>query len=64
VQERQCGVWVIDIRTSQTVAFLRFEGIVQEIFDVQVMQGMRYPDLLELSDPLVAGSFVVPVKSS
>jgi uncharacterized protein (TIGR03032 family) len=64
VQDRQCGIWVIDIRTFQTVAFLRFEGAVQEIFDVQVMHGVRYPELLELSDPLVAGSFVVPATTS
>lgn len=61
VQERQCGVWVIDLRTGGVVAFLRFEGAVQEIFDVQVLP-MRYPDLLEPNDPLVAASYVVPAR--
>ena len=31
---RQCGVWVLDIRTAGTVAFLRFSGSVQEVFAV------------------------------
>lgn len=58
VQERQCGVWVVDIRTGQTVALLRFDGIVQEIFDVQVLPA-RYPELLEPADPLVSGVYDV-----
>ena len=60
VKDRQCGVWVIDLRTNAIVAFLRFEGIVQEIFDVQVMDGIRFPELLEIHDPRVATSFVIP----
>jgi uncharacterized protein (TIGR03032 family) len=58
--QRECGVYAIDLRTGQTVAFLRFEGDVQEIFDVQVLYDTRYPELLELSDPLVSTSFTVP----
>lgn len=60
VAERECAVYVIDLRTGQTVAFLRFEGDVREIFDVQVLPGIRYPELLELGSPLVATSFTVP----
>jgi len=33
---------------------------VQEIFDVQVLPGLRYPELLELTDPLVGTSYSVP----
>ncbi len=43
--ERNCGVWVVDLRTGQTVAFLRFEDAVQEVFAVQVLPGLRYPEL-------------------
>ena len=60
VAQRQCGVWVVDVRTGQVVAFLRFEGSVQEIFDVQVLHGMRFPELLEPSSPLVSTSYVLP----
>lgn len=59
VPERRCGVWVIDTRTGGVVAFLRFEGTVQEIFDVQLLRGFRYPELVEPGDELVAGSFTV-----
>jgi uncharacterized protein (TIGR03032 family) len=59
-EERSCGVWAVDIRTGQIVAFLRFEGIVQEIFAVQVLPRILYPDLINESGELLDGSFVLP----
>ena len=59
VTERQCGVWVIDTETGQIVGFLRFEGAVEEVFDVQVVPH-RYPDLLEPGDALGSAAFVLP----
>ena len=52
--ERTCGVWVVNIETGQTVGFLRFEAGVQEIFAVQVLRGMRFPELLEWNDERLA----------
>lgn len=60
VAERECGVYAIDLRTGRTAAFLRFEGDVREIFDVQVLPNIVYPELLELNSPLVASSYSVP----
>jgi uncharacterized protein (TIGR03032 family) len=60
VAERACGVWVVDIRTGQTVALLKFEDAVQEVFAVQVLPGRRFPDLLTGDHPLLARSFVLP----
>lgn len=60
-QERFCGVWVVDLRDGQTVAFLRFESGVQEIFAVQVLPGLRFPELMsDHSEEQVANSFVLP----
>src|SRR5580765_3688759 len=60
VRERTCGVWVVNIETGQTVGFLRFEAGVQEIFAVQVLRGMRFPELLEWSDERLAHYYVFP----
>jgi uncharacterized protein (TIGR03032 family) len=57
--ERRCGVWVVDVRSGQTAGFLRFEGNVQEIFDVQLLRA-RWPELVEPDADLVATSFAVP----
>ena len=59
-EERRCGVWILDIRTGQTVGFLRFEGGVQEIFDVQILPGICYPEIAEPDSDLIANSFVLP----
>jgi hypothetical protein len=37
------GVWGVHIETGQTVGFLRVQGI----FAVQLLQGMRFPEVLE-----------------
>jgi uncharacterized protein (TIGR03032 family) len=60
VPERLCGIWVVDIRTGATTGFLRFDGYVQEIFDVQVLPGIRFPEIAELGSDLTASSFVLP----
>jgi hypothetical protein len=58
--ERTCGVWVIDIRSGRTVAFLRFEAAVQEIFAILVLPGMRFPALLTDDQDIIASSFILP----
>jgi uncharacterized protein (TIGR03032 family) len=58
--ERICGVWVVDLRNGQVVAFLRFEAGVQEIFAVQVLSGIRFPDILPDDEEVIANSFALP----
>jgi uncharacterized protein (TIGR03032 family) len=61
VEERACGMWVVDTRTGETVAFLRFQSGVQEVFAVQVMPGARFPDIRnEPDDDIIANAFVLP----
>ncbi len=58
--ERTCGVWVVDIRNGQIVAFLKFEDAVQEIFAVAVLPNIRYPDLINHDPKITGSSFVLP----
>ena len=60
VSERNCGVWVVDIRSGQVVAFLKFEDAVQEVFAVALLPGIRYPDVLAASDAQVGLSYALP----
>jgi uncharacterized protein (TIGR03032 family) len=62
-EERACGVWVINIQTGNTIGFLKFDGIVQEIFAVQVIPNCRYPALLADDNPLVDSTYVLPDKA-
>ena len=58
-EERTCGVWVLNIETGETVGFCRFEEGVQEIFAVEVLPGIRFPDLINHDAKLVGQSYVL-----
>jgi uncharacterized protein (TIGR03032 family) len=60
LEERCCGVWVVNWLTGRTVAFVRFEDALQEIFAVQVLPGKRSPDVINDNRLLIADSFVLP----
>ncbi len=63
VSERACGVWVVDMVTGQTVAWLKFDDGVQEIFAVTVLPNSRCPDVINDQPKLIADSFILPDES-
>jgi hypothetical protein len=40
--------------------FLRFDGAVQEVFDVALLPGARHPEIAKAASPEVARSCVLP----
>ncbi|NOZ41336.1 MAG: TIGR03032 family protein [Planctomycetes bacterium] len=62
LEERTCGVWVVNIETGETVAFCRFEDAVQEIFAVEVLAGCLFPDLVNHDAELIGRSYVLDDK--
>jgi uncharacterized protein (TIGR03032 family) len=44
-EELKCGVAAVDLRSGRTVATFEFQAGVDEIFDVQVLPGVRNPAL-------------------
>ncbi len=60
LSERVCGVWIIELRSGQIAGFLRFEDIVQEIFDVALLSGARFPEIADPSSTAASESFVLP----
>lgn len=59
LEERTCGVWMINIHSGETVAFVKFEDAVQEIFAVEIVPA-RCPELVNDDPELLAGSFELP----
>jgi uncharacterized protein (TIGR03032 family) len=59
-ERRSCGVWALDLRSGQTVAWVEFEDAMQEIFAVQVLPGKRFPDVINDDRRRIAGSYLVP----
>ncbi len=60
-EERTCGVCVVDLRRGETIALLKFESGVQEIFAVALLP-RRFPDLINDDEKLLESSFVVPTE--
>ena len=60
LNERICGVWVVNIETGQTVAFLKFEDAVQEIFAVRVLHNNPFPEIVDWDEKLIGSSYVLP----
>jgi uncharacterized protein (TIGR03032 family) len=58
--ERSCGVWVVDLRTGRTAGYLRFEGIVQELYEVALLPGQRWPEIVEPGAELLETAYVLP----
>jgi uncharacterized protein (TIGR03032 family) len=62
VEERCCGVWVVNIQSGQVIAYVKFEDALQEIFAVQALPRRR-PDILNDDATRLAESFVLPEES-
>jgi uncharacterized protein (TIGR03032 family) len=60
LEERQCGVWMVDLVSGSVVGFLRFDDLVQEIFDVALLAGNRFPEIAEATDATTARSYALP----
>jgi uncharacterized protein (TIGR03032 family) len=58
--ERLSGVWVVNIETGRTVAFLKFSRAVQEIFAVQTLRGALFPGVVDEDDALLKTTYVLP----
>jgi uncharacterized protein (TIGR03032 family) len=57
-EERNCGVWIVDIRNGEIVGELKFSGMVKEIFDVKVLHNTKWPTILD-EPALVQSHFVL-----
>jgi uncharacterized protein (TIGR03032 family) len=58
--QSKCVVWVLDLASGQTVAWLELEGAAESVFAVEVLPGQRFPELLGDHSARVADSFVLP----
>src|SRR4029079_12014340 len=59
-EQLKCGVAVVDLRSGQIVALLEFQTAVEEIFDVQLLPGRRFPELIGFQQETIQHTFIVP----
>src|SRR4029078_11249122 len=58
--ELKCGIAVVDLRSGQTIAFLELQTAFEEIFDVQLLPGLRFPEVVGFQKETLNHTFVVP----
>jgi uncharacterized protein (TIGR03032 family) len=59
-KELKCGVAALDLRRGQLIGLLEFQTAVEEIFDVQLLPGLRFPELVGFQHETINHTFVVP----
>jgi uncharacterized protein (TIGR03032 family) len=59
-EQLNCGVAVLDLRSGRVVALLEFQTAVEEIFDVQLLPGRRFPDVIGFQQETIQHTFIVP----
>jgi uncharacterized protein (TIGR03032 family) len=57
--ERACGVWILHVESGEVLGFVRFEDAVQEIFAVECLPGMRFPDVVNDDPEFIGRTYVL-----
>ena len=63
-EQLKCGVAAVDLRTGQVIALLEFQTAVEEIFDVQLLPGLHFPEVIGFQQETILHTFVVPPADS
>jgi uncharacterized protein (TIGR03032 family) len=58
--ELKCGVAIVDLVSGCVCAMLEFQTAVEEIFDVQLLAGVRFPELMGFQQATIQHTFVAP----
>jgi uncharacterized protein (TIGR03032 family) len=61
--ELKCGVAVVDLRRGSAIGLLEFQTAIEEIVDVQLLAGLRFPEIIGFQKEAVDHTFVVPPAS-
>jgi uncharacterized protein (TIGR03032 family) len=59
-EQLQCGIGIVDVRSGESVASLEFQTAVEEIFDVQILAGRRFPEVFGFQNDSINNTFIVP----
>jgi hypothetical protein len=54
---------VVDLRGGRVIALLEIKTAVEEIFDVQLLHGSRFPEVVGFQKESLHHTFVIPSES-
>ena len=58
--DHRSGVWVVNIENGETIAILKFGEAVQEIFAVQTVPGILFPEIIDETNEVAHTTYVLP----
>jgi hypothetical protein len=58
--ELKCGVAAVYLTCGRICAMLEFQTAVEEIFDVQLLRGTRFPEVMGFQKDTIQHTFVIP----
>jgi uncharacterized protein (TIGR03032 family) len=59
-EQLKCGIGVVDLDSGQVIACLEFQTAVEEIFDVQLLPGLLFPEVIGFQQETIQHTFIVP----
>ena len=59
-EQLKCGIAVVDLRQGRLAAMLEFQTAVEEIFDVQLLTALRFPEVVGFQKETIQHTFIVP----
>jgi uncharacterized protein (TIGR03032 family) len=59
-EQLKCGVAVVDVPGGRVVGLLEFQTAVEEVFDVQLLPGRRFPEVIGFQQAAIRHTFVIP----
>jgi uncharacterized protein (TIGR03032 family) len=59
----ECGVWAVDLVTGEIVGWLKFKEGIDEIFDLQWLPQLKWPEILEPDEPTARNGFSLPAEN-
>jgi uncharacterized protein (TIGR03032 family) len=60
VEDLRCGIWVVDLNAARIVEFMQFQSGVDEIFAIEVLAGIRFPEVLGFEEDTLDKTYVLP----
>jgi len=58
--ELKCGVAAIDLHHGRLVGLLEFQTAVEEIFDIQLLPNIRFPEIVGFQKESLLHTFIIP----
>jgi uncharacterized protein (TIGR03032 family) len=58
--ELKCGIAAVDLERGRVIGVVEFQTAIEEIFDVQLLPNLRFPEVIGFQNEAINHTFVVP----